>query len=123
MTRTNTQLKAAIMRRIYTVWFWRHVAPMLAVEAVLIGAVLIGVLTQISLANIFANAFAASSDAISFVRFFIDNFFVKSTQSQLLVAAWGALIGFFIRDAVSALRKFRDAHAGDWSQRHAHSPL
>ena len=109
---TDQQLKARIMRRIYAIWFWRRAAPMLGVEAVLVVGVLVGVLSHISIPNILANAFHASADIGAFIKFFISNFFVKSAQSQLLVAAWGALIGFFIRDFVAAFRKIRGSGVG-----------
>ena len=100
-------LKKRIMRRIYAIWFFKSVAPLLAVEFILLSGVAIGVLTHISLRNIIINAFNASSGVRDFIQFFIDNFFVKSVQSRLLVAVYGALIGFFIRDFASALKRAR----------------
>ncbi|MBI2055275.1 MAG: hypothetical protein HYT42_00045 [Candidatus Sungbacteria bacterium] len=102
-------LKKRVMRRIYAVWFLKSVAPLLAVEFILLSGVAIGVLTHISLRNIMINALNASSGVEDFLQFFIDNFFVKSIQSRLLVAVYGALIGFFIRDFASAFRRMRRA--------------
>lgn len=100
----NPQLTQRIMRRVYAVWFWRSVAPLLAVEAVLLLGVAFGVLTQISLRQIILNAMSASADVIAFTRFFTGNFFVKSVQSQFLAVAYVALAAFFIRDLRVALR-------------------
>lgn len=108
----DPSLKARIMRRVYVVWFWRNVAPLLAVEAILLVGVALGVLTHISLRHIFLNAFSASADTRSFVQFFVDNFFVKSIQTQLLVAVYAALIAFFIRDLRSARRRLQTFGTG-----------
>lgn len=105
----SNPLKKRIMRRVYAVWFWKSIAPLLAVELILIAGVTIGVLTHVSLRSIMANAFGASSGVKAFILFFVNNFFVKSIQSRLLVAVFGALVGFFIRDFASALRRMRRA--------------
>lgn len=103
----NRNLKQRIMRRVYMIWFWKSVAPMLAVEALLLVGVAAGVLTQISVKAILVNALAASSDVWAFVKFFISNFLVKSMQSRLLVAVYLVLAGFFLRDVASALRRLK----------------
>ncbi len=105
MTPANAHLKSRIMRRVYAVWFWRSVAPLLAVEFVLLAGVSAGVLAHISVRHILLNALNASSGAQSFVQFFIDNFFVKSIQSRLLFLAYLVIVAFFIRDIRSALRR------------------
>jgi len=102
-------LKKRIMRRVYALWFWKSVAPLLAVELILIVGVTVGVLTHISLTNIMSNALHASSGLKAFILFFVNNFLVKSIQSRLLVAVYGALVGFFVRDFASALRRMRRA--------------
>ncbi|OHA08638.1 MAG: hypothetical protein A3B37_01850 [Candidatus Sungbacteria bacterium RIFCSPLOWO2_01_FULL_59_16] len=107
------ELKRRIMRRVYGIWFWKSVAPLLAVEAVLVVGVAVGVLTHISVRQILLNAFQASDGAAAFAQFFIDNFFVKSIQSQLLVAVWAVLLAFFVRDARHALRR-RSADIADF---------
>lgn len=99
------RLKSRIMRRVYAAWFWKRVAPVLAVEFVLLAGVAAGVLTHVSLRHIFLNALQASAGARAFIVFFIGNFFVKSIQSQLLVLAYGAILGFFVRDLRQALRR------------------
>lgn len=101
----HTDLKRRIMRRVYGIWFWKSVAPLLAVEAVLIVGVAVGVLTHISVRQILLNALQASDGVRAFAQFFVDNFFVKSIQSQLLVAVWAVLLAFFVRDARNALRR------------------
>lgn len=107
-----SRLKARVMRGVQRIWFWRSVAPLLAVEAVLLGGVAAGVLTHISPRHILLNALAASADAWAFLRFFVGNFFVKSIQSQLLVAVYVALLTFFVRDLRSALRRLRPGATG-----------
>ncbi|OHA09804.1 MAG: hypothetical protein A3A44_03275 [Candidatus Sungbacteria bacterium RIFCSPLOWO2_01_FULL_60_25] len=109
----HLDLKRRIMRRVYGVWFWKSVAPLLAVEAVLVVGVAAGVFTHISVRQILLNALQASDGATAFVQFFIDNFFVKSIQSQLLVAVWAVLLAFFVRDARHALRR-RSADLADF---------
>ncbi len=104
----DRELKQRIMRRVYAVWFWKSVAPMLAVEALLLVGVAVGVLTQISLKAILVNALSASSDVWAFVKFFISNFFVKSMQSRLLVAVYLIMAGFFLRDALGAMRRLKE---------------
>ncbi len=104
----DRDLKRRIMRRVHAIWFWKSVAPMLAVEALLLTGVAVGVLTQISPKAILVNALAASSDAWAFVKFFISNFFVKSLQSRLLVALYLVMAGFFLRDAMRALSRLRE---------------
>lgn len=106
------EFKRRVMRRVYGVWFWKSVAPLLAVEAVLVVGVLVGVLTHISVRHIMQNALQASDGVRAFAQFFIDNFFVKSIQSQLLVGVWAVLLAFFVRDTRSALRR-RSADLGD----------
>ncbi|MDP3727089.1 MAG: hypothetical protein Q8R35_00430 [bacterium] len=103
--------KKRIMRRVYGIWFWRSVAPLLAVEAILLVGVAVGVLTQISLRHILLNALAASSGLAAFVKFFVSNFLVKSLQSQLLVAFYAAFLGFFARDVWNAVRRLKGADA------------
>ena len=105
----ESELKRRIMRRVYGIWFWKSVAPMLAVEAVLLVGVAIGVLTQISVRHILMNALAASSDVIAFIKFFASNFLAKSLQSRLLVAVYFAFAGFFARDIWNAARRFKGA--------------
>ena len=98
-------LKTKVMRRVYLTWFWRSVAPLLAVELVLLAGVAIGVLTHISVKHILVNALNASADARAFVMFFVNNFFVKSIQSRLLVVAFAAVAFFFARDLRNALKR------------------
>ena len=102
---TKNELTGRIMRRVYAVWFWRRVAPILALELSILAGVAVGVLTQISPRHILLNALTASGDAFTFIQFFIDNFLVKSIQSQLLVAAYAFITAVFIRDLRSALRR------------------
>ena len=102
----TNDLKKKIMRRVYATWFWRSVAPLLAVEAILLLGVAVGVLTQISIRHILLNAIRASADFRAFVMFFVNNFFVKSIQSRLLVVAYLAVAFFFGRDLKNALRRF-----------------
>ncbi|RJQ37144.1 hypothetical protein C4552_01395 [Candidatus Parcubacteria bacterium] len=101
----DAALKQRVMRRVYTVWFWKSVAPLLAVEGVLLVGVAAGVMTQISLRQILLNALAASDGLTAFVQFFVDNFFVKSMQSRLLVIAYLAIGAFFARDIRNALAR------------------
>lgn len=103
------ELKKRVMRRVHGVWFWKSMAPMLGVEAVLLLGVAVGVLTQISLRHIMLNALAASSDAVSLVKFFVSNFLVKSLQSRLLLAVYCVFAGFFARDLWQAVKGLRRA--------------
>lgn len=105
MRTAEQDLKRRIMRRIYAIWFWKSVLPMLAVELVLLVGVAVGVLTHISLRHIFLNALQSSANAAAFFQFFIDNFFVKSIQSQLLVATYAVLAAFFVRDLRHTMRR------------------
>ena len=104
---TNLELKTRIMRRVYGIWFWKGVAPLLAVEAILLVGVAVGVLTHVSLRAVLLNALSASADAWAFVKFFVSNFFVKSVQSQLLVAVYLAFLAFFARDIRNAVRRLK----------------
>jgi len=108
----NPSLSARVMRRVYAVWFWRNVAPLLAVEVILLAGVAVGVLTHISLRHIFLNALSASGDARSFFQFFVDNFFVKSIQTRLLVAVYLVLAAFFVRDLRAALHRLEAIGGG-----------
>ncbi|MEK9147962.1 MAG: hypothetical protein AAB650_00835, partial [Patescibacteria group bacterium] len=94
----TVNLKNRIMRRVYAAWFLKSVAPLLAVELILLIGVMIGVLTHISVKNILINALNSSSGIRAFIQFFISNFLVKSVQSQMLAAIYVVLITFFIRD-------------------------
>ena len=114
MRTTEQDLKRRIMRRIYAIWFWKSVLPMLAVELVLLVGVAAGVLTHISLRHILLNALQSSAGVAAFFQFFIDNFFVKSIQSQLLVATYAVFAAFFIRDIRHALRRFSTGGKGDF---------
>lgn len=105
-THPVADLKKRIMRRVYAVWFWRSVAPLLAVEVILISGVAIGVLTHISVRNIMVNALASSHDIRAFLQFFVSNFFVKSIQSRLLFGAFAVVAAFFIRDLRMAVKRF-----------------
>jgi hypothetical protein len=100
-------LKTKIMRQVYLTWFWRQVAPLLAVEAILVVGVLVGVLANISLRSILMNALAASDSIKAFLQFFVDNFLLKSIQSKLLLASFAALAFFFVRDLRNTLRKLK----------------
>lgn len=102
----DSGLKERTMRQVRRVWFFRRVAPLLAVELALLFGVAGGVLTQISLRNVLLNALGSSADAWAFAKFFISNFFVKSTQSQLLVAVYAVLMTFFVRDLRSSVKRF-----------------
>lgn len=110
----NLELKKRIMRRVYFIWFWRGVAPMLAVEFILLTGVAAGVLANISLRHIFLNALQASADIRAFVVFFVDNFFVKSIQSRMLVAVYLVVAAFFGRDIYSAIGRMRGWRKDDW---------
>ncbi len=112
-TFTSPELKKRIMRRVYATWFWRSIAPLLAVELILLGGVAVGVLTHISLKSILMNALAASGNIQAFFMFFVNNFFVKSIQSRLLVVAYLAVVFFFGRDLRNAFRRFKGA-SGDF---------
>lgn len=100
-------LKKRIMQRVYAVWFWRSVAPLLAVEFILLIGVAVGVLTHISIRHIMLNALQASANVQAFIMFFVNNFFVKSIQSRLLVAVYLVLVVFFARDIRNALRRLK----------------
>ena len=78
---------------------------MLAVEFILVSGVAVGVLAHISIRHIALNALNASSGLQSFFQFFIDNFFVKSIQSRLLVAVYVVMLAFFGRDIRNAFRR------------------
>ena len=104
---TNPELKARIMRSVYGVWFWKGVAPLLAVEAIVLLGVAAGVLTHVSLRAVLLNALSASADAWAFGKFFVSNFFVKSIQSQLLVAVYAAFLALFARDIRNAVRRLK----------------
>ncbi len=106
-------IKKRVMRRVYSVWFLKSFGPLLGVELILILGVAVGVLTHISVRNVMINALSASSGVRAFVQFFIDNFFVKSIQSRLLVAVYGVLVGFFVRDFVNAWLRIRTASKED----------
>lgn len=106
-TFSSPELKKRIMRRVYATWFWRSIAPLLAVELVLLGGVAVGVLTHISLKSILMNSLSASGNIQAFIMFFVDNFFVKSIQSRLLVVAYLAVVFFFGRDLRNALRRLK----------------
>jgi len=86
---------------------------MLAVEVVLLSGVAVGVLTHISIRHIMLNAISSSSGTEAFVRFFIDNFFVKSIQSRLLVAMYLVLAVFFVRDVYATLGRARAGSRGE----------
>lgn len=101
----TVNLKNRIMRRVYAAWFLKSVAPLLAVELILLIGVMIGVLTHISVKNILINALNSSSGIRAFIQFFISNFLVKSVQSQMLAAIYVVLITFFIRDLRQAYRR------------------
>lgn len=105
LPQAELELKRRIMRRVYAVWFLRSVAPLLAVEVIMLTGVAVGVLAHISVTHIFANAATASGSAWALAKFFSANFFVKSIQSRLLAAAYLALVLFFLRDLLSALRR------------------
>ena len=102
---TREQLQTRIMRRIYAVWFWRRVAPILGVEVLLLTGVAVGVFVNISPRQILLNALSASSGVLDFGMFFVRNFFAKSIQSQLLLAVYAVIMAFFVRDLRSALRR------------------
>jgi len=108
----NPELKRKIMRRVYALWFWRSVAPLLGVELVLVVGVAAGVLAHISLRHILLNAISASDGLRAFIQFFVDNFFVKSIQSRLLFGVWLAVMAFFLRDLLSTLGRLRAARPG-----------
>ena len=101
----HADLKKRIMRKVYFMWLWKSVAPLLAVEVILLLGVGLGVLTHISLKNILLNAISSSADFRAFIVFFVNNFFVKSIQSRLLVVAYLAVAFFFGRDLRNALRR------------------
>lgn len=103
----DQELKRRTMRRVYAVWFWRSVAPLLGVELILLLGVAVGVLTQISVRSILINALAASADALAFAKFFVSNFFVKSIQSRLLAVVWTVLLIVFTRDVLRTVRRLR----------------
>ncbi len=98
------ELRKRILRRVYWLWFWRRVAPIVAIEFVLIAGALAGVLTHISPRHILLNALEASSGFGSFIQFFIDNFFVKSIQSRLLALLWVGFLIYLVRDIRTTLR-------------------
>jgi hypothetical protein len=112
-TFTSPELKKRIMRRVYATWFLRSIAPLLAVEVLLLGGVAVGVLTHISLRSILMNALSASGDIRAFVMFFVNNFFIKSIQSRLLVVAYLVVAFFFARDLRNAVRRFGNV-SGDF---------
>ena len=113
MTATNPELKRRIMRRVYALWFGRSVAPLLAVEFVLLAAVAAGVLAHISVRHIAMNAITASADVTAFIKFFISNFFVKSIQSRLLFGLYLVFLVFFARDIGYAFRRLKGASADE----------
>lgn len=100
-------LKRRTMRRVYAVWFWRSVAPLLAVEFVLLAGVAVGVLTHISLRHIIVNAMTSSDSIQAFVQFFLNNFFVKSIQSRLLFGLYVLFTLYALRDVRAVVRRGR----------------
>ena len=70
----GAELKKRIMRRVHLVWFWKHVAPVVGVELILLLGVAVGVLTHISPRQILINALQASASVQAFVLFFVRNF-------------------------------------------------
>lgn len=105
-------LKTKILERVWWIWFWKRAAPLLAIESTLVLGVFVGVLSHISLRSILLNALSASDGLRSFVQFFIDNFFVKSIQSRLLLALWFGFLIYVVRDARSVFKRLYARRGG-----------
>lgn len=108
---SDRELKKRILTRVYWVWFARRVLPVLAVEFGLLGVVLVEVFTHISARAILENALRASANLRAFVMFFVNNFFVKSVQSRLLLILWLGFLGYAFRDLRVLIQRLRTFYA------------
>lgn len=105
-------LKRRVLERVWRVWFWKRAAPLLVIEAGVALGVFVAVFSQISPRVILLNAIGASDGLRSFVQFFIDNLFVKSIQSRLLLVLWLGFVVYVWRDVLVVFRRYSAVRVG-----------
>ena len=81
----DNNLNKKIMRRVYTIWFFRKATSALAVEIYVFVGVLSAAFYRISFFDVMRNAFNSSSFS-SLSRFFLNNFLLADLLSQILTA-------------------------------------
>ena len=101
--KTDEQIRAHVMRRVYTMYWARELkkpAPRIA----LVGALVIGLASTVSVANVAVNALMVTG-AGDLVAFFVAAFLATSAAVQAMTVALVGSVGWFI---VDAFRKVRD---------------
>lgn len=104
----SPHVKTTIMRRIKTIWFFRHVFPFLATELIISAAVLQQIANSVFVNHVIQNAALHTFDRspIMFADFFFKAFLGTEMLVQALVLI--SLIGgmFLARDMARTLRTF-----------------
>ena len=103
------QLKKRTMRKIYTIWFFRYVLPILSLELIVLSAIILRVQSQVSFNHVFYNATsrALQYSFSSFGLFWLAAIFNTEVITQVLLAV-GLVVGWLVvRDAMRISRQFR----------------
>lgn len=105
MTASNLQLKKRIMRRVYAVWFMREVAPPLALQLLVLGALLVGIHEFVSVKFVLRNALHSVSGIPSLIDFAAAAIRNTGFIPQILLTSSFLLAALILRDLRKMLRR------------------
>jgi len=88
-------LKTRIMRRVYFYWFFKQVAPSLAIQLGVLGLILVGVHEYVSVRFVSTNAAGSATSISSFFQYAATAFSKTEFISRVLIGAT-VLLGFLI---------------------------
>lgn len=107
----DLMLKTRIMRRVYFYWFFKQVAPSLAIQLGALGLILAGVHEYVSVRFVSSNVSDAATSISSFSQYAVTAFSKTEFISRVLIGAT-VLLGFLIlRDARRILRRLMTRQA------------
>jgi hypothetical protein len=94
----NDMVKKKIMRKVYAIWFFRQLARPVFIEAVLLSFLIFLASRYIYVFSVMRNAFNSSDSVYSLSGFFVRNFMIADTISQLIALGLFATLMFLGKD-------------------------
>lgn len=108
--KTDAQLRAAVMRRVYMMYYARAIAQPLPRLAVLTGLAFVFV-GSVSIVNVVANAFNTQGVA-GFLSFVVAAFLDTTPLVQTVSVAMAAMLAWFVVDSVKETEEMFIASPG-----------
>lgn len=101
-------MKIRIMRRVYTIWFFRKLTSPLFIKNFIFVVFFAGAIYHISFFHIFKNTFSSSGSFLGIPQFIFNNFLLTDTVHQILILGIIIMVSIFFSDMIRiGIRRIR----------------